>query len=96
MKRTITGLLGWLLFLTVLFSMPVYADAGPKPSIQVDFEHMSSEKLCYGTLLSKIDSTGPASAWDGVSAYDHDEYGEAGKKIWEAFVSYQDAGMVGV
>ena len=46
------------------FPMTVNADMGPKASVRIQFEHMGDE-LCYGTLLSKEKSTGPASAWDG-------------------------------
>ena len=45
------------------FPMTVNADMGPKASVRIQFEHMGDE-LCYGTLLSKEKSTGPASAWE--------------------------------
>lgn len=44
------------------FPMTANADMGPKASVRIQFEHMGDE-LCYGTLLSKEKSTGPASAW---------------------------------
>lgn len=78
-----------LLFL-MLLSTVAQADSGPKPSVQVHFLHMDSPQPCYGTLLSENASTGPASAWDGISPYQHYAHGEAGKDIWSAFVSYED------
>ena len=72
-----------------------YADFGPKPSVRVNFENMG-EELCYGTLLSARESTGPSSAWDGDP--DHarhngvEGYGSYGleEEIWHAFVGYED------
>ena len=63
----------------LICTMPLtaYADMGPKPSVHVDFINAPDEPF-YGTLLSQHDSTGPASAWDGTSAYSHWAYGEAG------------------
>ncbi|MBQ8210067.1 MAG: hypothetical protein IJZ35_05750 [Clostridia bacterium] len=67
---------------------------GPKPSVNIIFENLGDE-LCYGTLLSKNKSTGPASVYDGETDYavhsgnydwavlDYDE--------WKAFVDYEDA-----
>ena len=53
----------------------------------IQFEHMGDE-LCYGTLLSKEKSTGPASAWDGRTESDQKEYMDPG--IWKIFVNYKD------
>ena len=47
------------------FPMTVNADMGPKASVRIQFEHMGDE-LCYGTLLSKEKSTGPAIS-EGVN-----------------------------
>ncbi len=66
----------------------VYADMGPKPSVQIKFTGMEGEEY-YGTLLSLYDSTGPASVWDGKeenARYDEGEY-----QIWKTFVEYKDA-----
>lgn len=81
---------GLLLITMVVMLLPniVYGDTGPKPSVQITFENMGDEE-CYGTLLSKDSTTGPASAWDGteenISDYglDHD--------VWKAFVDYKDS-----
>ena len=69
------------------FPMTVNADMGPKASVRIQFEHMGDE-LCYGTLLSKEKSTGPASAWDGRTESAQKEYMDPG--IWEIFVNYKD------
>lgn len=64
------------------------ADTGPKPSVNIAFKNMGVEN-CYGTLLSKYASTGPASVWDGneESVY----LNGLDKEIWEAFVNYKDS-----
>ncbi len=83
-----------LLFMVSVFPMAVSADSGPKPSVHIFFDHMGDE-LCYGTLLSKNSSTGPASAWDGEE--EHARYGEEFSyktfdyETWKAFVEYEDS-----
>ena len=62
-KRVVT--LAVVLALVLSLLTVAYADFGPKPSVRVNFENMG-EELCYGTLLSARESTGPSSAWDGV------------------------------
>jgi len=88
MKRKLTT---WIMCFIMVFAMlPItaHADTGPKPSVRITFENMG-EEVCYGTLLSKTDSTGPSSAWDGnpehIYNYDLD------MDIWQAFVDYEDA-----
>ena len=80
----------------VILALPIMANAdmGPKPSVRIRFENMGDE-LCYGTLLSKQKSTGPASAWDGTeeNARIHEKspggyYFE--RTIWKEFVEYKD------
>lgn len=67
----------------------VYADSGPKPSVRVSVENLGGE-LCYGTLLSKWESSGPQFAWDGT---EEGKYLPSGleEEIWSAFVNYEDA-----
>ncbi|MDO5294420.1 MAG: hypothetical protein Q4F05_16920 [bacterium] len=78
-----------LCFITITLFAPctANADMGPKPSVQITFENMGDE-TCYGTLLSKEESTGPAMVWDGteetIRRYDLDY------DIWKAFVDYKD------
>ncbi len=79
----------------VMLSVTASADMGPKPSVNVDFENLGDE-LCYATLLSRYDSTGPASAWDGIEEHaQHNEneqysYVAYGYDVWKAFVDYKD------
>lgn len=101
--RTITNRTGKLLagilclVMTLLFIAPVTANAdmGPKASVWVQFENMGDE-LCYGTLLSERESTGPASVWDGTEEYaQHNEnenysWAEFDYETWKAFVEYED------
>jgi len=89
MKKRIISLALCFVLLIVAFPLDARADTGPKPSVRIVFENMGSD-LCYGTLLSKTSSTGPASAWDGESEYYHWGYGEEGEPIWQAFLDYED------
>lgn len=81
--------------ITVGFPSAVRADMGPKPSVRIHFENMGDE-LCYGTLLSKTKSTGPASAWDGIEYHaKHNEnksysYAAFDYETWKVFAEYQD------
>ena len=85
-----------LTFLTFVLLSPAFlrtetikasADTGPKPSVSVTFENMGDE-LCYGTLLSKTPSTGPARAWDGTE--DGKFYEGADEAVWRAFTEFKD------
>lgn len=86
-----------LMFLTFVLLAPAFlrtetmkasADTGPKPSVSVTFENMGDE-LCYGTLLSKTPSTGPARAWDGTEDGKY-FFNGADETVWRAFVEYKD------
>lgn len=85
-----------LTFLTFVLLAPAFlrtetmkasADTGPKPSVHVTFENMGDE-LCFGTLLSKTPSTGPARAWDGTE--DGKFYEGADEAVWRAFTEFKD------
>lgn len=85
-----------LTFLTFVLLAPAFlrtetmkasADTGPKPSVRVTFENMDDE-LCYGTLLSKTPSTGPARAWDGTEGGKF--YEGADEAVWRAFTEFKD------
>lgn len=86
-KRSIKWLMLCLL-LAAVFPVTARADMGPKPSVQVTFENMD-DRLCYGTLLSKNASTGPASVWDGVEEH-ISPWGDQNLETWQAFVDYHD------
>lgn len=81
----------------VIMILPITAnaDTGPKPSVRITFENLGDE-LCYGTLLSSRESTGPSSAWDGNEEdARHNEnpnysYQTFGYDIWKAFVDYAE------
>lgn len=81
--------------ITVGFPSAARADMGPKPSVRIHFENMGDE-LCYGTLLSKTKTTGPASAWDGIEYHaKHNEnksysYAAFDYETWKVFAEYQD------
>ncbi len=79
-----------------VFTLTVSADMGPKPSVNVTFENLGDE-LCYATLLSKRESTGPASAWDGIEEHANHNgnpdyaWSDLSYEIWKAFVDYKDS-----
>ena len=86
-----------LMFLTFVLLAPAFlrtetmkasADTGPKPSVRVTFENMGDE-LCYGTLLSKTPSTGPAGAWDGTED-GKPIFNGANETVWRAFTEFKD------
>ena len=62
MKRKVFA---FLLCFVLVMAMPITAraDMGPKPSVRIEFTGIEGETY-YGTLLSKHNSTGPASAWN--------------------------------
>lgn len=84
-----------VVFAVLLVPVTARADVGPKPSVHITFESLGDE-LCYGTLLSKNDSTGPSSVWDGIEANArHNEnegygYSNLDYETWKAFVEYED------
>ncbi len=87
-----------LMMCTILLVLQIpctaHADTGPKPSVHILFENMG-DQLCYGTLLSQQESTGPSSVWDGHEgsarhsgnySYETIDYDS-----WKAFVEYKDS-----
>lgn len=88
MKRKLSQLIIVFLCMVMLFPIGVNADTGPKPSVRIKFENMGDE-LCYGTLLAKEESTGPARAWDGEE--ENINLNFVDRDIWEAFVNYEDS-----
>ena len=79
------------LFLVCLLPLWAAADTGPKPSITVTPEGFG-EDVCYLTLLSQTETTGPWSKQESFAA-SKDSYGdpEADEAVWTAFNDYQDA-----
>ena len=76
------------LFVFMALPVTILADIGPKASVHIQFKNMPDE-LCYGTLLSEKESTGPASVWDGIK--EHARKDEETSDIWNAFVNYKDS-----
>lgn len=91
MKHKVFTFSAYFLAAFILLSVSVNADMGPKPSVTVEFINMETE-VCYGTLLSKYQSTGPSSVWDGredsIPQYSEDSLD---MKVWRAFTEYQDS-----
>lgn len=85
--KTLFAILLCVITMISCFTLHVHADIGPKPSVRVNFENLGDE-LCYGTLLSQRESTGPQSVWDGneehIYNYDLDI------EIWRKFATYKD------
>ena len=88
MKEKFSQLIFVFLCILMLFPVGISADTGPKPSVRIQFKNMGDE-LCYGTLLSKEESTGPARAWDGEEENINLDFVD--RDIWEAFVNYEDS-----
>lgn len=87
MNKKLAALLMCLVMLAALLPVGASADTGPKPSVTVRFEELGDE-LCYATLMSKRQSTGPAYVWDGVEG--NEQILGADYDIWRAFVDYKD------
>lgn len=88
MKRKLSQLIFVFLCMITMFPVGISGDTGPKPSVRIQFKNMGDE-LCYGTLLSKEESTGPARAWDGSEEDINLNFVD--RDIWEAFVNYEDS-----
>lgn len=89
MKKKIFSIVLCVFALLVITPTTALADTGPKPSVVIGFEGLKQEN-CYVTLLSKSDSTGPYSAYDGDSNQARYNENDEDFEIWEKFVSYQD------
>lgn len=96
MKKKMIYILTLTFLISILIPITVSADMGPKPSVRIAFKGLGNE-ICYGTLLSKTESTGPAFAWDGTeenALYNkNDGYTDHFPEydIWKAFIDYQDS-----
>lgn len=91
MRKKLVGLLSLLFCFAILLPMPVFADIGPKPSVQLTFEGIE-ETPYYVTLLSKDKSTGPYT-WRGNYRYFGDDFSMErlyGQTVQQAFRDYQD------
>ena len=90
MKKLLFRLLNAAL-LCLLLSTTAFADMGPKASVKITLEGLG-DRPCYATLLSQEDSTGPASAWDGVSEPEAWMLpgGDGAREAFYAFANYRD------
>lgn len=92
LKKTVFVMILMALLISVT-ALSVYADMGPKPSVRVKFSGIG-DRVCYATLLSERDSTGPSSVWDGDPEHANHkgiyEWYALPEEIWEAFVYYSD------
>lgn len=91
MKKKIIPLLFCLFFLFIN-TLPVHADMGPKPSVNLEFTDIDSPY--YVTLLSKYDHYGPYHVSN--EPIEKDSYmikknHEEGIKAWQAFRDYHDS-----
>lgn len=80
MKKKISVFLSAFIISISFFAVRVSADMGPKPSVHIKFTNMGNE-VCYCTLLSKKQSTGPYSVGKVKST----------EEIPRAFQDYEDS-----
>jgi hypothetical protein len=81
----------FVIAILVIAPAAAFADTGPKPSVVIDFEGLE-QKNCYVTLLSKSESTGPHSVYDGTLGQARYHENDEDFEIWKKFVSYKDKG----
>lgn len=83
----------WIVCLTLLcmclFTLPVSADMGPKPSVTLNFTGIDTP--CYATLLSEEATTGPYSVCAPSKENAMYQPTDPDYEIYQAFVSYRDA-----
>jgi len=90
-KKIISGLLS-VIVIVLLFPGVVYADMGPKPSVNIDFVGIENQ-IYYITLLSEEQSTGPhyfSTKPIDENNYLVREHKEEGIDAWQAFRNYKD------
>lgn len=65
-----------ILSLLLIFSLgptKAFADAGPKPTVNIEINNLPADRDFYITLLAKEESTGPYSVGRDLSAHNEDE-----------------------
>ena len=90
MKKRVFAFLVCFVMVFMMFPSIVHADAGPKPSVVINFKGLEGEKY-YVTLLSETKSTGPYSAYSEKSRPPRYTQEDEEYDIWNKFVSYKDA-----
>jgi len=79
-----------VIIVSIFLPINAQADAGPKPSVVIDFKGLDGE-LYFATLLSSTKSTGPFSAFDENNPYSsHYKDGQDEFQIYQRFVNYED------
>lgn len=68
MKRKVGIMFLCMILICTVFPVTAMADMGPKPSVQIHFIGIEGQTY-YATLLSKKESTGPASHWKQSSTH---------------------------
>ena len=79
--------------LCAMLATTVFADMGPKPSVEVRVEMEGEQRAFYATLLSKEKSTGPHSVVEPGSESDtwwREQLPEQGKQAYDAMQQYKD------
>lgn len=89
MKMKFRNIFLCMLALILLLPTSARADIGPKASVSIQFSGMENQTY-YATLLSKRESTGPSTAYDGTELYARYHEGEEGYETWKIFVDYSD------
>lgn len=97
MKKRMFRLLCAVLLLSGM-ALPVFADTGPKPSVNITLKNLPAQP-CYVTLLSTVSSTGPhSSVWEengaGERVRNHNIgyhfYGEDWERpVYDGFLAYE-------
>ena len=79
--------------LSVMMPIPVYADMGPKPSIEIEIEGLLNGQECYATILfDKSSVSGPHQSWEQFDAEEIEyRFDEEERRIFYKFAEYQDA-----
>lgn len=91
-KRLLPSLV-FILIVLLLLPTAVFADIGPKPSVNIEFVGIEKQ-VYYITLLSKKESTGPYSVSTepiNENSFLVGDHKEDGMKAWQAFRDYRDA-----
>ena len=88
MKKKFISFFACMVLFIGVFPITASADMGPKPSVVIDFDGISTQNY-YVTLLSSVHSTGPYSALtsDNYSHYNEDD---EDYPIFLKFLEYQD------
>jgi hypothetical protein len=86
MKKIASFLLAFVAFL-IVSPVSAHADTGPTPSVVIEFKGLPQAGDCYVTLLSKSESTGPYSAYDGNPENARYQTGDEEYRIWEKFAA---------